>query len=279
MPTIAPLTLDGWYILHQFFNLVPPDLDHGHEHGDDDAGDRRERAEALARRMGEWEDLGEEGWSALYRIVGGGTDYMVVHFRPTLEALGEAERELRTSEAGADLVPAADYVSIVELGLYHHTAALLERARTEGVEHGSDTWRAWVDEALEQERGKAYVKRRLQPRQPEDMPYVCFYPMSKRRSPGQNWYTLGVEERARLMGEHGGTGRRYAGKVSQVISGSIGLDDWEWAVTLFSGDPIHFKNLVTEMRYDEVTAEYGEFGSFWVGHRIPTERVADELTE
>lgn len=269
MSIIAPIALDGWYILHQFFHLAPCP-------GGDEEG-RRNRAESMARRFGEWEDLGDDGWSGLYRIVGGDTDYMVVHFRPTLVALGEAEREMRVSDAAGDLVPSGEYVSVVELGLYHHTAALLERARDEGVDPGSEAWQEWVDEALSVERGKAYVQRRLRPRQPDDMPFVCFYPMSKRRTPGQNWYMLPVEERARLMLDHGGTGRRYAGKVSQVISGSVGLDDWEWAVTLFSGDPIHFKNLVTEMRYDEVTAEYGEFGSFWVGHRILTDRIADEL--
>jgi hydrogen peroxide-dependent heme synthase len=272
MPIAAPLVLDGWYVLHQFFNLAPLGL-----HGDDPE-DRHHRAEALARRLEEWSDMGDEGWSGLYRIVGGGTDYMVIHFRDSLDALGEAERELRTSVAGSDLIPAADYLSVVELGLYQHTVGLLQRAREEGVEVGSETWQAWIDEALEQERAKAYVKKRLRPRQPDDMPYVCFYPMSKRRNPGQNWYTVDVEERARMMLEHGGTGRRYAGKVSQVITGSVGFDDWEWAVTLFSGDPIHFKNLVTEMRYDEVTAEYGEFGSFWVGHRIPVDGVVEELT-
>jgi chlorite dismutase len=110
------------------------------------------------------------------------------------------------------------------------------------------------------------------------MPYVCFYPMNKRRKVGQNWYTLPLGERARLMQEHGTTGRAYAGKVSQIISGSVGFDDWEWAVTLFAGDPIRFKELVTEMRYDEVTSIYGEFGSFWVGHRIAAADLVREFT-
>jgi chlorite dismutase len=109
------------------------------------------------------------------------------------------------------------------------------------------------------------------------MPYLCFYPMDKRRNVGQNWYTLPLHERARLMAEHGGTGRRYAGRVSQIISGSVGFDDWEWAVTLFAKDPLDFKALVTEMRYDEVTSVYGEFGTFRVAHRIPTDAIAREI--
>jgi chlorite dismutase len=99
------------------------------------------------------------------------------------------------------------------------------------------------------------------------MPYVCFYPMSKKRDPQQNWYALPLEERSRLMRAHGATGRGYAGRVLQVISGAIGLDAWEWGVTLFAGEPLTFKKIVTDMRFDEVSAEYAEFGEFFVGRR------------
>jgi len=174
-------------------------------------------------------------------------------------------------------VPAGDYLSVVELGLYGHTLGLAKRAEREGVEPGSEEWSGMVEALLEEQMEKDYTLRRLYPRQPDAMPWICFYPMNKRRNVGQNWYTLGLGERARLMQEHGKTGRGYAGKVSQIISGSVGFDDWEWAVTLFSGDPIHFKDLVTEMRYDEVTSVYGEFGNFWVGHRVDAEDIAAEL--
>jgi chlorite dismutase len=107
--------------------------------------------------------------------------------------------------------------------------------------------------------------RRLYPELPADMPYVCFYPMSKRRDESQNWYVLSLDERSRLMQSHGLTGRRYAGKVQQVITGAIGLDAWEWGVTLFAKDALDFKKLVTDMRFDEVSAKYAEFGDFYVG--------------
>jgi chlorite dismutase len=100
------------------------------------------------------------------------------------------------------------------------------------------------------------------------MPYVCFYPMSKRRDDGQNWYALDLDERSRLMYGHGLTGRRYAGRVQQIITGAIGLDAWEWGVTLFARDPLDFKKLVTDMRFDEVSAKYAEFGEFYVGKII-----------
>lgn len=270
--TIAPIALEGWYLLHQLFRLAPTD-------GSEEAlRERRERVAGPAELLRSWEDLGDDGWSGLYRMVGGDADVMAVHFRSTLEGVGEAEHSLRVADPAMDLIPAGDFLSVVELGLYHHTSALLERAAEEGVEPFSETWEAWTKEALDQEREKAYVQRRLRPRQPEDMPWICFYPMDKRREPGQNWYRLTVGERAGLMSSHGATGRRWAGRVSQVISGSVGFDDWEWGVTLFTGDPLEFRSLVTEMRYDEATSIYGEFGSFRVGHRVRGEDIAAELT-
>ena len=260
---LPPLLLDGWYILHQFFRVEPLPDD--------------EAARGFADLFALWDDMGEEGWSGYYRVVGGGTDVMLIHFRRDLEALGDAERAVRRSPVGEHLIPTGDYLSVVELGLYALTAALLEKAAAEGVVPGTEAWDLVVEEALAQEREKRYVAQRLQPVQPDSMPWACFYPMDKRRAPGQNWYTLPLEERARMMAEHGMTGRRYAGRISQVISGSVGFDDWEWAVTLFAADPLAFKALVTEMRYDEVSSVYAEFGSFLVGQRISAAEIASEL--
>ena len=267
---IPPLALHGWYMLTQFVDVVPS------YHDEEDAA-RARRLEELADKLGSWEDLGDEGWSGLYRIVGGGSDYMLLHLRPDLERLGDVERDLRLHPSSQDLVVTGDYVSVVELGLYGHTLGLARRAEADGIELGSEEWDARVDEFLAEQLETPYTQRRLYPQQPEDMPYVCFYPMDKRRNVDQNWYTQTLAERARLMQEHGKTGRAYAGKVSQIITGSVGLDDWEWAVTLFSHDPLQFKELVTEMRYDEVTSVYGEFGKFWVGHRIGSGDLAGEL--
>src|SRR5206468_10071933 len=122
---------------------------------------------------------------------------------------------------------------------------------------------------IEAERESEHLKRRLRPEPPPGMQYVCFYPMSKRRNEGQNWYTLSLDERSRLMQSHGLTGRRYAGKVQQVITGAIGLDAWEWGVTLFAQNPLDFKKLVTDMRFDEVSAKYADFGDFYVGKIMP----------
>ena len=105
------------------------------------------------------------------------------------------------------------------------------------------------------------------------MPYVCFYPMSKRREATRNWYALPYEERYRLMEGHGRVGRNYKGRVVQLVTGSTGLDDWEWGVTLFAEDQAAIKECVHEMRFDEASAVYAEFGPFYVGLLAPVEEV------
>lgn len=205
------------------------------------------------------------GWSAVVPLVGSRADVMLVHFRPTLDDIAAAQRDV----AALALFDAAEtvytFLSITEAGLYHASAQLAAEADARGGTVGDDIYRSSMADRVEKERSSQHVQRRLFPTQPADMPYVCFYPMSKRRAVGQNWYALPLEERSRLMMAHGTTGRGYAGRVSQVISGAIGLDAWEWGVTLFAGDPLQFKKIVTDMRFDEVSAEYAEFGEFFVG--------------
>ena len=109
------------------------------------------------------------------------------------------------------------------------------------------------------------MQRRLFPELPRDLPYVSFYPMSRRRHAPYNWYTLPLVERDRLMREHGLTGRRFSGRIRQVVTGSIGFEQWDWGVTLFAKDPLDLKHIVTEMRYESASADYAEFGEFFVG--------------
>ena len=159
------------------------------------------------------------------------------------------------------LRPAMYFLSVTELGLYQLAA------------HGQDDPSARRGFAPNAE--SPHTLRRLYPPIPENMPYVSFYPMSKRRDTGQNWYTLPLQERSKLMHSHGLTGRRYAGRVTQIITGAIGLDTWEWGVTLFAKDPVDFKKLVTEMRFDEASAKYAEFGDFYVGRLIEPDAWAE----
>ncbi len=254
----APETLEGWYALHQIFTF-------------DAAAMRNVTASELSgMREGAVGMLREivrptEGWSAVVPLIGSGAEVMFMHLRPTLDELGVVQRRMTRESLFDVLRPAYSFLSVTETALYHITAELERRALERGGDVGDEQYRDELDERARAELNSDHVRRRLYPEPPVDMPYVSFYPMSKRRDAGQNWYALTLEERSRMMLAHGLTGRRYAGRVRQVITGAIGLDAWEWGVTLFAGDPLEFKRLVTDMRFDEVSAQYAEFGNFYVG--------------
>jgi hydrogen peroxide-dependent heme synthase len=211
---------------------------------------------------------GRPGWSAVVELTGSVGDVMVVHFRPTLEGVGAAQRRLAREPLFDHFEPVTSFLSVTEAGLYHLSAALAAERIAAGGVAGDAEYRKLMAERTVAERANPMVQRRLYPPLPADMPYVSFYPMSKRRGVGQNWYALTLAERSRLMQAHGMTGRRYAGKVQQVITGAIGLDAWEWGVTLFARDLMEIKRLVTDMRFDEVSAQYAEFGAFYVGRIV-----------
>lgn len=264
----AAINLDGWFALHQFFRVSWPALKRHDARRLNEIG-----AEFTALLQG-WSAL-EDGWSRGYRIVGGGADFLLLHFRPTLELLAEVERAVRLTAMGDHLELEYDYLSVVELGLYQMTAEYARRNEVPDQPEALATWREELEKQAERVADTEFAQRRLYPRQPDDMPYICFYPMTKRRGESENWYSLPLEERAAMMSDHGLVGKAYAGRVSQIISGSIGFDDWEWGVTLFARDALDFKNVITDMRYDEASAKYAEFGRFYVGKRMR----ADEWLE
>jgi hydrogen peroxide-dependent heme synthase len=274
---LAPETLEGWYALHQVWRVDRSSL-------------RRlsaiERQEIAAAARLTWEasaapglaglpdrsedgDLsGGSGWSAVAELTGSVGDVLVMHFRPTLDAIGEVQCRVAETRLSDYLTPVTSFLSVTEAGLYHITAGVAAARVAAGGAPGDAEYRAEIAARSAVERRSAQVQRRLYPRLPADLPYVCFYPMSKRRAAGQNWYALSLAERSRLMHAHGQTGRRYAGRVQQVITGAIGLDAWEWGVTLFARDPLDIKRLVTDMRFDEVSAQYADFGAFYVGRLV-----------
>jgi hydrogen peroxide-dependent heme synthase len=266
MALIPPGTLEGWYVLHQTFST---DWPAARALGASGVEGCAAEAEELLRG---WSQPDGGGWSAAFQLVAGGADWMFLHFRSDLEGLADVQRQLRRSRFGELLRPGYDYLSVTEAGLYHATARAAREAEPRSAE-----FERLLTEAAEEELATPHIRIRLFPEVPEGMRYVSFYPMNKRRAVGQNWYSLPIEERNRLMREHGLTGRRYARRVFQVISGSVGLDDWEWGVTLFAHDPLEFKRIVTEMRYDEASAMYGEFGSFFTGIRVEPGSWADLL--
>jgi len=251
----VPETLEGWSVLHQMFR-IRWDAFRGLPEAD-----RRGRAEAAAATFPEMA-RGEDGATALTTLLGHKGDLMLVHFRRTFDALQAAQIAVARSPLAPFLEPTTSYVSVVELGMYDMTAQIHGRMAEKGLKTGSPEFEKAFDAEMEEQR------RRVTSRLFLEVParrHVCFYPMNKHRGEVKNWYATPFEERVRMMRDHGAIGRGYAGQVNQIISGSIGFDDWEWGVDLFADDPVVFKKLVYEMRFDEASSWYGEFGPFYVG--------------
>jgi peroxiredoxin len=263
----VPLTLHGASLLHQMLRvrwtawrqLTAPQ--------------RAEIAQDAAAALAEMEREAR-GQSAAFSLLGHKGDLILVHFRRSFDELSQVERRLAGLRLWDYVEPTSSYLSVVELGLYESSlktyAALAER----GIAPFSPEWKAEIEEVLARQR------EAMAPRLFPDMPphkYLCFYPMDRKRGELKNWYRLPMAERQRQMHEHGMIGRRYAGQVKQVISGSIGFDDWEWGVDLFADDPLVFNQLIYEMRFDEVSADYALFGTFSVGIRRPAAELANWL--
>jgi chlorite dismutase len=213
--------------------------------------------------------------TALFAQLGHKGDLLLIHFRDSIEDLARVERDLARTEFGSFLQPTHSYLSLVELGLYESSVKTYSSLTTVGVEPFSEGWDSKIQEMID--RQAAAMSSRLFPSIPETK-YVCFYPMDKKRGEQVNWYSASIADRARMMHEHGLIGRRFAGTVKQIISGSIGLDDWEWGVDLFSDTPGVFKKLIYEMRFDEASAAYGLFGAFYVGVRLPVSELGTWLS-
>jgi peroxiredoxin len=251
----VPETLEGWSVLHQMFRVRWSDWR---------ALPAPERASRAAEAEGALAAMqrGPQGTTFATTLLGHKGDLMLVHLRRSFDELQAAQLAVARLGLASCLEPTTSFVSVVELGMYEITALVHRRLGERGLAAGSDEFNQAFDAEMEEQR------RRVLGRLFVDVParrYVCFYPMNKRRGEQRNWYAQPVEERARMMLEHGKIGRHYAGQVTQVISGAIGFDDWEWGVDLFVDDPLVFKKLIYELRFDEASAWYAEFGPFYVG--------------
>ena len=262
----VPLTLEGSSVLHQFFRF---DWKSWRSCADGErtriVGEASDTLKKLERS-----EPNAPFHSALYSQLGHKGDLMLIHFRDSLEALNQIELGLAQLRFYDFLELRHSYVSVVELGLYESTRKTYEAAAGKGFEPHSPEWSAEIAASLA--RGAEAMKPRLFPAIP-DTKYLCFYPMDRKRGEQVNWYTVPFAERQRMMHEHGLIGRRYGDQVKQIISGSIGMDDWEWGVDLFAEDPVVFKKLIYEMRFDEVSAVYALFGQFFIGHRLSVENL------
>ena len=259
----VPETLEGWSVLHLMYRVRWDQL------RQKTAADRERLAADAVKAL----IVPDAGSTAMVQMLGHNADLMFICFRRSFDALGEAQLALSQTGLHELLEPTTSYVSIVELGMYEMTAKMHEQI---GAKHkpGSDEFDQAFDAEMETQRQRVTSRLFL------DLPqrrYVCFYPMNKRRGESLNWYSESFERRASMMREHGMIGRQYAGKVTQVISGSIGYDDWEWGVDLFADDPLVFKKLIYEMRFDEASAKFAEFGPFFTGLQFSPNELATFL--
>ncbi|MGA9566121.1 MAG: hydrogen peroxide-dependent heme synthase [Candidatus Korobacteraceae bacterium] len=259
----VPLTLEGYSVLHQMFRF------RWAEWRKLDAAGQSQVAHEAAEAFSASEKAGQ---FAVYSMLGHKGDLMLVHFRDSFDELNQAELQLDRTGLRDLLEPVHSYVSVIELGLYDSSVKLFRQLTERGVAPLSEEWNKEIGDTIE--RQKAAMHSRLFPKIPASR-YLCFYPMDRRRGEDKNWYSLPIEERQRQMEEHGTVGRRYAGRVQQIITGSIGFDDWEWGVDLFAPEPLVFKKLIYEMRFDQVSAEYALFGQFFIGLRIPLEKLGE----
>jgi hydrogen peroxide-dependent heme synthase len=263
----VPLTLEGYSVLHQMMRFRWTEWRKLGASTKNEIG--REAIDSLAKM-----EQSANGQSALFSLLGHKGDLMFVHFRQSFDELNQAEMQLAQLKLNEYLEPTSSYLSVIELGLYESSLKTYNDLLERGVEPHSDEWKQAINETLNRQREA--MRPRLYPDLPKNR-YICFYPMDRRRGEEQNWYTLPMEERARQMNEHGLVGRRYAGEVKQIISGSIGFDDWEWGVDLFADDPLVFKKLIYEMRFDQVSAVYALFGHFYVGIRCSSHDLENLL--
>lgn len=261
------MTLEGYPTLHQMMRFKWSGWR---------ALAEKERKEIVAeaeRLLAEMESRAS-AQSALFSLLGHKGDLMFVHFRDTFDELNQVELDLAKLRLSDFMEPTTSYLSVIELGLYESSLKTYKAMAERGIEPFSEEWKKGIEETIA--RQKEAMKPRLFPAMPPNR-YICFYPMDRKRGDDKNWYSLPMEERQRQMNEHGLVGRRYAGEVKQIITGSIGFDDWEWGVDLFADDPLVFKKLIYEMRFDHVSAVYALFGTFYVGLRCPANRLHDLL--
>lgn len=260
-----PSTLEGAYCLHQLYHidrrgllLLEP------EHRNEILAEAARVLNALNKR-----GVAEES-GACYRVLSNVADLMLVYFRRTPDELAEVEQVISELAIFEYLQPAYGYFSVVELSLHGAAERYHKLLQKQGHQEGSVEWDLALEAQLEKERDTQ--RERLYPVVPDE-PYICFYPMNKKRGEAINWFTLTPPQRGELMKAHGRTGRKYHGRVTQIITSSAGLADYDWGVDLFAKDAVDFKKLIYEMRFDEVSAVYAEFGPFYIGIRTAPEEL------
>jgi hydrogen peroxide-dependent heme synthase len=267
-----PATLvpeEGWHCLHLFYQVDRARL------GSISTDDRQRGIDDL-RRILRAKPPGAPEQLQCFAVPGHKADFGIVMAGPDLRAMHDIQMALQASSLGPALRPSYSFYSITEVSEYvpgedEYAKVLRDR---EKLDPESSMFKAKV--AAYTERLGPMNRQRLYPEFP-NWPCLCFYPMSKMRSGDQNWYLLPQETRAELMSQHGRSGMKFAGRVSQVITASTGLDDWEWGVTLWARNPSFLKDIVYTMRFDESSARYALFGDFYFGYILPPDELLETI--
>jgi chlorite dismutase len=263
--TIAPLVpAEGWHVMHLYYSIDQSQWSLLSE------SEKREAKTELSQLVQEIRSH-PQTQLLIFAVATPKADLGFMLLTPDLQDATHFEKRLTLALGPDVLTPTYSYLSQTERSEYTTTSEQYARDTLIG-EKGLTEGSPEFNEALAEfdERMKHYLQHRLYPVLP-DWPAICFYPMSKRRSPHDdyNWYSLDHDARARLMKGHATTGRKYAGKILQLITGSTGLDEHEWGVTLLAKDTMEIKKIVYEMRFDEVSARFAEFGDFYIGMQLP----------
>jgi len=260
---VLPLVpAEGWHVMHLFYHV-----DHAQWelYGDDEKRQAKTRLTELVQEIRATPNT----HLLIFSVTTSKADLGFMLLTPDLQVANTYEKQLGLSLGPEILSPAYSYLSLTE-GSEYTTSREQFIAETligeKGLADGSPEFVAELGEF--DARMAQYLKRRLYPVLP-DWPVICFYPMSKRRSGTDNWYSLPFEQRRQLMSGHARVGRHYQGRILQLITGSTGLDEYEWGVTLLAKNTADVKAIVYEMRFDEVSARYGEFGDFFIGLQLP----------
>lgn len=259
---------EGWHVLHQIYAF---DAAAWSALAPERREEKLRQAENARKRFLDAPSTQIRWFSTIGRA-----DFGFLALSADLQALDVFEKAMAGIFSGGICRREYSFLSLTEESEYKTTdeefAAGLEKE--EGLKPGTPE----MEQRLQgfRERMAKYRQERIYP-QLGDWKAVCFYPMAKRRLPGQNWYGLAYEERRALMAGHARVGRTYAGRVKQIITGATGLGDWEWGVTLFSNSIDEFKAIIYEMRFDEVSHRYAEFGPFYIGILLPWDALAARL--
>ena len=256
---------EGWHVLHLFFHI-------DHTQWQLLSEEEQLQAKTNLTRLAQEIRSTPDTQLLTFSVVTPKSDIAFMLLTPDLNVANEFEKRLAISLGPDILAPSFSYLSMTERSEY--TTTNEQYAAQQKAEHGWDDDSPELAAAVEEfdARMKKYLQDRLYPNMP-DWPVFCFYSMNKRRGEKHNWFGLEFEERRKLMAGHARVGRNWAGKIRQLITGSTGLDEHEWGVTLFAKDTFDIKNIVYEMRFDEVTVKYGEFGDFYIGIQLPLDEL------